>query len=140
MSGIWPALVLILLLQGCANVPLHRDVHKAAVVDAATTAAVLAKGGTELNPVGFPATNLGKAVYLFYLRPRLSEKEKKIFDRWASSVWWAASANNIFQFLIPNNFFLGATIGLFTGIHLYNLEDEEDNHATVRQWPFEGTE
>jgi hypothetical protein len=127
----WPALVLILLLQGCAtsSIPLHRDVYKAAVVDAATTAAVLAKGGTELNPVGFPATNLGKAAYLFYLRPRLSEGNKQIFDRWASSVWWAASANNIFQFLIPNNFFVGATVGLATGIYLYNLEDKEVNHA-----------
>ena len=131
MNSMWPALVLILLLQGCAtsSIPLHRDVYKAAVVDAATTAAVLAKGGTELNPVGFPATNLGKAAYLFYLRPRLSEGNKQIFDRWASSVWWAASANNIFQFLIPNNFFVGATVGLATGIYLYNLEDKEVNHA-----------
>jgi len=91
--------------------------------------AVLAKGGTELNPLGFPATNLGKAAYLFYLRPRLSEKEKQIFDRWASTVWWAASANNLFQFLIPNNFFMGATIGIATGVYLYNLEDEEYSHA-----------
>ena len=130
----WPALVLILLLQGCAtsSLPLHRDVYKAAVVDAATTVAVLAKGGTELNPLGFPATNLGKAAYLFYLRPRLSEKEKQIFDRWASTVWWAASANNLFQLLFPNNFFMGATIGIATGVYLYNLEDpkpEEANHA-----------
>jgi len=131
MNAMWPALVLILLLQGCAtsNLPLHRDVYKAAVVDAATTVAVLAKGGTELNPLGFPATNLGKAAYLFYLRPRLSEKEKQIFDRWASTVWWAASANNLFQFLIPNNFFMGATIGIATGVYLYNLEDEEYSHA-----------
>ena len=128
MNSMWPALVLILLLQGCAtgSIPLHRDPYKAGVVDAATTAAVLAKGGTELNPVGFPATNVGKAAYLFYLRPRLSEKEKQIFDRWASTVWWAASANNLFQFLIPNNFFMGATIGIATGVYLYNLED---NHA-----------
>jgi hypothetical protein len=129
MNSMWPALVLILLLQGCANVPLHRDVYKAAVVDAATTVAVLAKGGTELNPLGFPATNLGKAAYLFYLRPRLSEKEKQIFDRWASTVWWAASANNLFQLLMPNNFFMGATIGIATGVYLYNLEDEEYSHA-----------
>ena len=101
MNGIWPALVLIFFLQGCANAPLHRDPYKAAVVDAVTTAAVLAKGGTELNPVGFPATNLGKAAYLFYLRPRLSEENKKIFDRWTSSLWWAASANNLFQLLCP---------------------------------------
>jgi hypothetical protein len=126
----WPVLVLILLLQGCAtsSLPLHRDVYKAAVVDAATTAAVLAKGGTELNPVGFPATNLGKAAYLFYLRPRLSEGNKQIFDRWTSTIWWAASANNLFQFLMPNNFFVGATIGVVTGIYLYNLEDKEVNH------------
>ena len=131
MNSMWPALVFILLLQGCAtsSLPLHRDVYKAAVVDAATTVAVLAKGGTELNPLGFPATNLGKAAYLFYLRPRLSEKEKQIFDRWASTVWWAASANNLFQFLIPNNFFMGATIGIATGVYLYNLEDEEYSHA-----------
>jgi len=131
MNSMWPVLVLILLLQGCAtsSIPLHRDVYKAAVVDAATTVAVLAKGGTELNPLGFPATNLGKAAYLFYLRPRLSEKEKQIFDRWASTVWWAASANNLFQFLMPNNFFMGATIGIATGIYLYNLEDKEVNHA-----------
>jgi hypothetical protein len=120
---------LILLLQGCANVPLHRDVHKAAVVDAATTAAVLAKGGTELNPVGFPATNLGKAAYLFYIRPRLSEEEKEIFDRWTSTVWWAASVNNLFQLLIPSNFLVGATMGIATGIYLYNAEDKEDNYA-----------
>jgi len=124
----WPVLVLILLLQGCAtsSVPLHRDPYKAAVVDAATTAAVLAKGGTELNPVGFSATNVGKAVYLLYLRPRLSEKEKQIFDRWTSTVWWAASVNNLLQFVVPSNVYIGATIGLATGIYLYNLED---NHA-----------
>ena len=128
MNSMWPVLVLILLLQGCAtsNIPLHRDPYKAAVVDAATTAAVLAKGGTELNPVGFPATNVGKAVYLLYLRPRLSEEEKEIFDRWTSTVWWAASVNNLLQFVVPSNVYIGATIGLATGIYLYNLED---NHA-----------
>jgi hypothetical protein len=131
MNLMWPALVLILLLQGCAtsSLPLHRDPYKAAVVDAATTAAVLAKGGTELNPVGFPATNLGKAAYLFYLRPRLSEKEKQIFDRWASTVWWAASVNNLLQFVVPSNVYVSATLGLATGIYLYNLEDEEYSHA-----------
>jgi len=134
MNGMWPALVLIILQQSCATsgLPLHRAVYKAAVVDAATTVAVLAKGGTELNPLGFPATNLGKAAYLFNLRPRLSENEKQIFDRWASTVWWAASANNIFQFLMPNNFFMGATIGIATGVYLYNLEDlkpEEYSYA-----------
>jgi len=134
MNAMWPALVLILLLQGCAtsSIPLHRDPYKAAVVDAATTAAVLAKGGTELNPVGFPVTNLGKAAYLLYLRPRLSEKEKQIFDRWASTVWWAASVNNLLQFVVPSNVYVSATLGLATGIYLYNLEDpkpEEANHA-----------
>jgi hypothetical protein len=134
MNSMWPVLVLILLLQGCAtsSIPLHRDPYKAAVVDAATTAAVLAKGGTELNPVGFPATNLGKAAYLLYLRPRLSEKEKQIFDRWASTVWWAASVNNLLQFVVPSNVYVSATLGLATGIYLYNLEDpkpEEANHA-----------
>jgi hypothetical protein len=130
----WPALVLILLLQGCAtsSIPLHRDPYKAAVVDFATTAAVLAKGGTELNPVGVPATNIGKAVYLFYLRPRLSEGNKQIFDRWTSTIWWAASVNNLLQFVVPSNFFVGATMGIATGIYIYNLEDpkpEEANHA-----------
>ncbi len=131
MNSMWPVLVLILLLQGCAtsSLPLHRDVYKAAVVDAATTAAVLAKGGTELNPVGFPATNLGKAAYLFYIRPRLSEENKQLFDRWASSVWWAASVNNLLQFVIPSNVYVSATLGLATGIYLYNLEDKEVNHA-----------
>ena len=131
MNSMWPALVLILLLQGCAtsSIPLHRDPYKAAVIDAATTAAVLAKGGTELNPVGFKSTNVLKAAYLIYLRPRLSEEEKLVFDRWASTVWWAASANNLFQFLMPNNFFMGATIGIATGVYLYNLEDEEYSHA-----------
>jgi hypothetical protein len=131
MNGMWPVLVLILLLQGCAtnSVPLHRDPYKAAVVDAATTAAVLAKGGTELNPVGFPATNLGKAAYLFYLRPRLSEGNKLIFDRWTSTLWWAASVNNLLQFVVPSNVYIGATIGLATGIYLYNLDDKETNYA-----------
>jgi len=128
MKKMWSALVLAFLLQGCAtsNVPLHKDVKLAAVADAATTAAVLAKGGTELNPVGFPATNVGKAVYLLYLRPRLSEKEKKIFDRWALTVWWGASANNLFQLIIPNHFLVGATIGVATGVYLYNLEDPDN--------------
>ena len=130
MSGIWFALVLMLLLQGCAtNMPLHRDPYKSAVVDAASTAAVLAKGGTELNPAGFPATNLAKVALLFYVRPRLSEEEKEIFDRWTSTVWWAASVNNIFQLLIPSNFFVGATMGIATGVYLYNSEDKENNHA-----------
>jgi hypothetical protein len=134
MNSMWPALVLILLLQGCAtsNIPLHRDPYKAAVVDAATTAAVLAKGGTELNPVGFKSTNVLKAAYLIYLRPRLSEEEKLVFDRWTSTVWWAASVNNLLQFVVPSNFFVGATMGIATGIYIYNLEDpkpEEANHA-----------
>ena len=128
MSRMWPVLVLILLLQGCAttDVPSHRDPYKAAVVDAATTAAVLAKGGVELNPVGFPATNVLKAAYLIYFRPRLSEEDKQIFDRWTSTVWWAASANNLLQFLIPSSVYVSATIGIATGVYLYNLED---NHA-----------
>ena len=130
MSGMWFALALILLLQGCANnIPLHRDPYKAAVVDVATTAAVLAKGGTELNPVGFKSTNVLKAAYLIYLRPELSEENKLVFDRWTSTIWWAASANNIFQFLMPNNFLVGATIGVATGIYLYNSEDKEYSHA-----------
>jgi hypothetical protein len=127
MSGMWPVLVLILLLQGCAttDVPSHRDPYKAAVVDAATTAAVLAKGGVELNPVGFPATNVLKAAYLIYFRPRLSEEDKQIVDRWTSTVWWAASANNLLQFLIPSSVYVSATIGIATGIYLYNLDDPE---------------
>ena len=127
MSRMWPVLVLILLLQGCAttDVPSHRDPYKAAVVDAATTAAVLAKGGVELNPVGFPATNVLKAAYLIYFRPRLSEEDKQIFDRWTSTVWWAASANNLLQFLIPSSVYVSATIGIATGIYLYNLDDPE---------------
>jgi hypothetical protein len=133
MSGIWFALVLMLLLQGCAtNMPLHRDPYKSAVVDAASTAAVLGKGGTELNPAGFPATNFAKVALLFYVRPRLSEEEKETFDRWTSTVWWAASVNNIFQLLIPSNFLVGATMGIATGVYLYNLEDpepKEANHA-----------
>jgi len=128
MKKMWSALVLAFLLQGCAtsNVPLHKDVKLAAVADAVTTVAVLAKGGTELNPVGFPATNVGKVFYLLYLRPRLSEKEKKIFDRWASTIWWGASANNLFQLIIPNHFLVGATIGVATGVYLYNLEDPDN--------------
>ena len=135
MNSMWPALVLIILLQGCAtsSIPLHRDPYKAAVVDAATTAAVLAKGGTELNPVGFPATNLGKAAYLLYIRPRLSEGNKLVFDRWTSTVWWAASVNNLLQFVVPSNFFVGATIGIATGIYIYNLEDPKPGEAHESQ-------
>jgi hypothetical protein len=133
VSGVWFALVLMLLLQGCAtNMPLHRDPYKSAVVDAASTAVVLGKGGTELNPAGFPATNLAKAAYLLYLRPRLSEEGKKAFDRWGSSVWWGASVNNILQLLVTNNVFVSATMGIATGIYIYNVEDpkpEEANHA-----------
>ena len=124
MNAMWLTLVLMLLLQGCAtNMPLHRDPYKSAVVDVVTTAAVLGKGGTELNPIGFPATNVGKAALLFYVRPRLSEEGKKAFDRWGASVWWGASVNNILQFLIPSNVYISATMGIATGIYIYNVED-----------------
>jgi hypothetical protein len=126
MNGMWLTLVLLLLvLQGCATnkVPIERDLPKAAVADTVTTTMVLAKGGRELNPVGFPAATALKAAYLFYFRDMLSEEQKKFPDRWVSTAWWAASANNLFQILVPHNVFVGATIGLATGIYIYNFED-----------------
>lgn len=126
MNGMWLTLVLLLLvLQGCATnkVPIERDLPKAAVTDTVTTTMVLAKGGRELNPFGFPAATAFKAAYIFYFRDKLSEEQRKFPDRWVSTVWWAASANNLFQFLAPHNVLVGATLGLATGIYIYNFED-----------------
>jgi hypothetical protein len=124
--------MLLVLLQGCATskVPLERDLHKAAVADTATTALVLAKGGMELNPVGFPTATAFKAAYLFYFRDILSEEQRKFPDRLVSTAWWAASANNLFQFLIPHNLFVGATVGLTTGIYLYTLDDTKPEESS----------
>jgi hypothetical protein len=93
------------LLTGCATAN-HQHSNKpdtpeptaktAAVIDTLTTAVgIELKDAYETNPLGFPMTIVGKWLFLHWLEKVEDCEQQQWIDRFASSIWMGASANNL---------------------------------------------
>ena len=121
-------LITALLLSGCATRDQSRavlhDPNYAALADTATTAAAMSSGGVELNPLGIWGTFVGKGIYLFGIRPGLDPKERAQADRWSSSVWYGAAANNLVQTMWAAPLIFSGMVGLMVGVSIYRDQPE----------------
>jgi len=83
---------LIALSLGCSTVPTAKE---AAILDTATTAAVLGSGaGYELNPLGFAGATLVKVLTLNNLH-RFEPTTQDYIKRVTASLWTAVAVNNL---------------------------------------------
>jgi hypothetical protein len=101
------------VLVGCTTVP---TVEEAAVMDVATTAVGLASGAQELNPLGPVVGSLLKLVYITGIVKRTPQG-----DRFVSSLWTGAAANNIAVTFMLNPLLSIAT-GITVGYYVYTLQ------------------
>jgi hypothetical protein len=88
------ALIILGLVTGCSTVPVP-TAKQAAVLDTATTAAVLAtKTGYEANPVGFIGATLIKVLILSYI-DKFEPETQDFVKKATATLWTAAAVNNI---------------------------------------------
>jgi hypothetical protein len=93
-NNIAAALIILGLVTGCSTVPVPTP-KQAAVLDTATTAAVLAtKTGVEANPVGFVGATLLKVVILSHI-DKFDPETQDVVKKATASIWSAAAVNNI---------------------------------------------
>jgi hypothetical protein len=93
-NNIAAALIILGLVTGCStiNVPTPKQ---AAVLDTATTAAVLAtKTGVEANPVGFVGATLLKVAILSHI-DKFDPQTQEYMKRATTTIWTAAAVNNL---------------------------------------------
>ena len=120
------AVVVFLLICGCTTTARGGDSspvitpETAAIADIITTDIALQQGARETNPLGVGGALVAKGVYLFVLRPTLTESQRKDSDQLASSVWIGAAANNLVVILLPGIPFLALAVGLSTGWTIYH--------------------
>jgi hypothetical protein len=77
---------------GTINVPTAKE---AAILDTATTAAVLGSGtGYETNPLGFAGATLAKVLILNNL-DRFKPETREYIERVTATLWTAAAVNNL---------------------------------------------
>lgn len=104
MHRLASGIIIVLALAGCTTVTVTRpSVEAAALADITTTALVIQAGGHELNPLGFLGTTALKGLYIAVVRPELDSSTQSRSDRWASSIWTAAAANNLVQLVLPGS-------------------------------------
>lgn len=124
-SAVSAAGIAALLLTGCAS--LEQRAYTAAAADTATTAAGLALGLVELNPLG-PAAGLLKIPYLIYAHS-LPEDERAELHAQAGSIWGGISVSNgcMLAALITGGAFAPACIvaGIGYGIYRWNADTPE---------------
>jgi hypothetical protein len=85
-------ILLSLINAGCSTVPTAKE---AAILDTATTAAVLGSGaGYELNPLGFAGATVLKVLFLKNLDKFDSETQENT-KRAVATMWTAAAVNNL---------------------------------------------
>jgi hypothetical protein len=116
-------LTLVVSMLGCTTVPDSPGVppvYIAAGADTVSTAVALSGySGRELNPLGFWGTTVGKGIYLFYLRERMTEPDRVSGDRWASSIWGGAAVNNVIGILFPGAWFVSVGAGFGAGVLIF---------------------
>lgn len=96
----------------------------AAIVDTATTALALhtVPGAMEANPMGFPASIIGKIAILAYMET-MTPEERAPVEALASSAWTGAAVNNLL--IIAGASTIAMPMGIFTFLVLW-LEDENE--------------
>jgi hypothetical protein len=87
-------IILSLANAGCSTIPIPTP-KQAAVLDTATTIAVLSTGaGHEANPVGFVAATLSKVLILSNI-DRFKPQTQEYLNRATATIWTAAAVNNL---------------------------------------------
>lgn len=90
----------------------------AAMFDTTTTVIALAKGGTELNPLGLVGVTAAKGFALQY-KDSLPPDQRERMERTATSLWTGAGVHNVVQMLVGPPLLWSFGIGTLVGIILY---------------------
>jgi hypothetical protein len=124
MNLLCAVITTLLLLLFCltARAETAGTAMTAAAVDTASTAAGLASGLTELNPLGFAGTVVMKVATIAYIN-QLPEEDRAHPYGLASSFWGGAAANNLC-------WLTGAgpacfVLGIVTGRYLWNSGEKD---------------
>jgi hypothetical protein len=106
-------------LAACTHIP---HVYTAAAADTATTHVGIAHGARELNPLGVTGAFVVKGIYLFGIRPHVSQDTRQSMDRSATAIWTGAAVNNILQLTAVS--YLGIVVGAVVAYTLYQQSDK----------------
>jgi hypothetical protein len=112
--------ILYTSITGCVTIDRAiRDPYIAGVADVVTTEIGVAHGLVEMNPIGPLGAYMFKGLYLFVLRPDLTEQERVENDRIATSLWWGAAVNNFISLVAPG---MALSAGLISGFSIYQYQ------------------
>jgi len=93
-NNIVVALIILSLTTSCSTISVP-TAKQAAVLDTATTAAILGTGaGYEVNPVGFVGATLTKVLILSNI-DKFEPQTQEYIKRATATVWTAAAVNNL---------------------------------------------
>jgi len=115
---------LLIFISSTANAGCVRPpAITAAILDTVTTSVALSQPGvTELNPLGFAGSTIMKGLAFYYIK-NAEEKEKKNFERIASSLWTAAAVNNIAVIMGSS---IALPLGIISFLILKDINCEEE--------------
>lgn len=88
-------LCLVLLLPLSSRATEAPTIEEAATLDVATTLVGLSRGARETNPLGLIGGTAVKLLTIPYVNSLENEANRKNAQNFASSLWTAASVNNI---------------------------------------------
>jgi uncharacterized protein YceK len=114
------AITVSLLLAGCSTV-YKPTMRESAIADTVSTAVALEYGNNlhEMNPLGFPATIIGKAGLIYYAENHASLEERELIEKYSTTIWSGASINNI-SLLLTISPQLSLFLGIITSIIVWN--------------------
>jgi hypothetical protein len=113
--------VIVIGQFGCTTIKETPPIYIAAGADTLSTAiAIHSTTGVELNPLGFGGATIAKGIYLFGIRPGLSEAERGSYDRVGTAMWSGAAANNVVQIMFPGAGLVGLAIGVVVGREIWS--------------------
>jgi hypothetical protein len=117
--------IVLLTLTACS----HLTARDMAIADTVSTEIALNVGAQELNPLGFPATIIGKILVINWIQQLERCEDQQQIDHWAAMLWGSATANNL---LIPLEIWspgLGAIVIVITALIIYQARLELDRNA-----------
>jgi hypothetical protein len=103
------------VLTGCSTTNIKvPTVKEAAALDVSTTVLGLSRGATEINPLGPSNAILFKLLYMTGILGQRTPES----DRWVTSLWTGAAANNLVGVVTLNPIF-SLTMGSVVGYYIY---------------------
>ena len=127
MTKYFLMLLLLMISTSVWGLCLKPTAKQGAIADIVSTGIALnVTNATEMNPLGFVGTTIGKILLLNYRDGLPKESQEKI-DNFAGSAWMGAAINNVLVIA-------GATtpvsllVGLISGITFYNMPPCEETN------------